>query len=344
MLTRTGTSRGRIMSDGTLISWSDATWNVITGCSIVSRGCRRCYAMKLAGGRLRNHPSRAGLTQPSAAGPVWTGEVRFNEQWLRQPLQLRRGREIFVCAHSDLFHPSVPDAWRDRIFAVMLLASQHTYQCLTKRPEIAARYLGELATPAGYDRIGAQAELLGGNFYLPFEHERDSFLLVPPSNIWIGASVEDQPCAEERRRHLAVIAAHYWQTWVSYEPALGPVSWRGWEFLRYAVSGGESGNGALPSHPQWHRDLRDFCARVGAKYHMKQWGVWASTGPAVGTRCAIDQDGRVADMNEPGSFGSFPPGATSADGWQTMYLVGKLAAGATLDGVDHVARMSDSAE
>lgn len=56
------------MSDKTKLERSDATWNVLTGCSIESAGCRDCYAMKLAGTRLRNHWSRINLTQPSAAG------------------------------------------------------------------------------------------------------------------------------------------------------------------------------------------------------------------------------------------------------------------------------------
>lgn len=58
------------MADHSLIEWTDATWNPITGCSIVSPGCTNCYAMKLAGTRLKYHPSRAGLTNDSKAGPV----------------------------------------------------------------------------------------------------------------------------------------------------------------------------------------------------------------------------------------------------------------------------------
>jgi hypothetical protein len=34
----------------------------------------------LAGTRLKHHPSRAGLTIDTKAGPVWTGEVRFNDR------------------------------------------------------------------------------------------------------------------------------------------------------------------------------------------------------------------------------------------------------------------------
>ena len=36
------------MSDGTGIEWTDATYNPIVGCSIVSPGCTNCYAMKMA--------------------------------------------------------------------------------------------------------------------------------------------------------------------------------------------------------------------------------------------------------------------------------------------------------
>ena len=65
------------MSDNTKIEWTDATWNPITGCSVVSPGCKNCYAMKLAGGRLRHHPSRKDLTVPSDKGPVWNIERLF---------------------------------------------------------------------------------------------------------------------------------------------------------------------------------------------------------------------------------------------------------------------------
>lgn len=58
------------MSDNTRIEWADATANYLNGCSVVSPGCTNCYAMRLAGTRLRHHPSRAGLTVPSKTGPV----------------------------------------------------------------------------------------------------------------------------------------------------------------------------------------------------------------------------------------------------------------------------------
>ena len=131
------------MAGKTKIEWTNggATWNPITGCSVVSPGCTNCYAMHLAGTRLKHHPSRAGLTDMTKTGPVWNGQVRFNQSWLDQPLRWRKPRMIFVCAHGDLFHEDVPDAWIDRVFAVMALAPQHTFQCLTKRAGRMAMYM-----------------------------------------------------------------------------------------------------------------------------------------------------------------------------------------------------------
>lgn len=36
------------MGDKTKIEWTDATWNPTRGCSLVSEGCRNCYAMRWA--------------------------------------------------------------------------------------------------------------------------------------------------------------------------------------------------------------------------------------------------------------------------------------------------------
>jgi len=237
------------MADGTHIEWCShpitgkgATWNIITGCAVLSPGCKHCYAMNLAGTRLRNHPSRAGLTRQTAAGPVWNGKTRFNEQWLYQPLRWRTPRAIFVVAHGDLFYKGVHLADTATVFDVMARADHHWYQVLTKRPEWAAQVLARK---------------------------------VPMPHVWIGASVENQPWANKRRDSLRKLAEAGWNTWVSYEPALGAVDWTGWEFIKWMVSGGESGTHARPSHPHWHMDTREWCANHGIPYFFKQHGSWA---------------------------------------------------------------------
>jgi protein gp37 len=198
------------MSDATTIEWTDATWNPITGCTIVDAGCTNCYAMALAGSRLRNHPSRAGLTRVTGGRAKWTGEVRLNEQWLDQPLKWTRPRMIFVCAHGDLFHESVPDEWIDRVFAIMALAPQHTFQVLTKRPDRAREYLG--ANPG--IRIRTQMASIGGP--LPVI-EMD----WPLPNVWLGTSASDQASADKRIPELLACPAAV--RFVSLEPLLGPI-------------------------------------------------------------------------------------------------------------------------
>ncbi len=266
------------MADGTKIEWTDATWNPVTGCSVVSPGCTNCYAMRLAGTRLRHIASRAGLTRESKAGPVWTGETRFNEAELLKPLHWRRPRHIFVCAHGDLFAESVPDDWIDRVFAVMALAPQHTFQVLTKRARRMRLYISKRSTkhhPAmDYAAIWSATGTIS--------HPAIDLTAWPLRNAWLGVSAEDQTRAEERIPDLLATPAAV--RWVSAEPLLGPVKlherlgddWlasglsgerRG---LDWIVVGGESGAGARPMHPAWARSIRDQCAEAGVPFFMKQ--------------------------------------------------------------------------
>ena len=214
------------MADHTHIEWTDATWNPITGCSVTSPGCTNCYAMKLAGTRLAHHPSRAGLTRDTKAGPVWTGEVRLNEQWLTQPLRWKRSRRVFVCAHADLFHESVPDEWIDRVFAVMALAPQHTFQVLTKRSARMREYLTSRWAHAGYDmnvsnRIAGVAAETDSRRWAALGRILPNW---PLPNVWLGVSVEDQERADERILDLLATPAAV--RWISAEPLLGPVDLR----------------------------------------------------------------------------------------------------------------------
>ncbi len=227
------------MADTSKIEWTDATWQPITGCTLVSDGCDNCYAAKMAATRLKNHPSRKGLTRRNAAGLAkFTGEVRFNEGWLDQPLRWRKPRRIFVCAHGDLFHENVPDEWIDRVFAVMALCPQHTFQILTKRADRMREYysgmgvctriaeaahnmgpkhsIGEVAVfeqPIGPILENGQPEFGYRHFLNPTRW--------PLPNIWLGVSVEDQPRADERIPALLATPAAI--RFVSAEPLLKEV-------------------------------------------------------------------------------------------------------------------------
>lgn len=300
------------MSDKSAIEWTDATWNVITGCSVHSPGCTNCYAMKLAGSRLKNHPSRAGLTKETKAGPVWTGEVRFNEQWLDQPIRWKAPRDIFVVAHGDLFHQDVPEEWIARVFNTMVKAPQHRYQVLSKRSDRMRRLMD------GPKRHNLWSPKLWHRSQLP--------------NVLFGVSVEDQTRADERRDDLRALAARGWHTFCSYEPALGPVEWHGWEFLSWMISGGE--NGPRPSHPDWHRAARDFCAANGIPYLFKQWGSWAPVPDHFsGIQCT---HGTTApDVAWPDGTIAWGNADQHGGAGRKLSHLGKKAAGRLLDGREH---------
>ncbi len=150
------------MAETSAIEWTDSTWNPVTGCTKVSRGCDNCYAERFAE-RFRGvagHPFEMGF------------DLTLREDRLVQPLRWRRPRQIFVNSMSDLFHKAVPWSYVDRVFDVMEQADRHVYQVLTKRSTLMRDYLKR--------RYG------------------DS---PAPCHIWCGVSVED-PSALVRVRHL----------------------------------------------------------------------------------------------------------------------------------------------
>jgi hypothetical protein len=55
---------------------------------------------------------------------------------------------------SDLFHENVTDETIDRVFAVMALASHHTFQILTKRPARMLAYMTELFQADRFQQAG----------------------------------------------------------------------------------------------------------------------------------------------------------------------------------------------
>lgn len=253
------------MADKTKIEWADATLNYANGCSLASPGCTNCYAMKQA----HRFPVRQGLTQPSKGGMVWTGEVRINEKALQQALAWKRGRRIFWNAHGDLFHENVPDEAIDRLFAVCGDTPQHTHMILTKRSARMRDYLTKRYTekpimvPIG-DGLLAQH---------PFNNE-----LMPPRNVWLGVSVEDQQRADERVPDLLATPAAV--RFISAEPLLGPAEFDPCDLtcLDWLIVGGESGSDARPMHPDWARSLRDQCLAAGVPFLFKQWGAWRDRG------------------------------------------------------------------
>ena len=172
----------------TSIEWTDATWNPVAGCTVLSPGCTNCYAMRMAARlEVMGVPKYRGLTRKSGGRAVWTGKVTLDRNALESPKLWRKPRQIFVNSMSDLFHARVPLGFIARVWSTMAATPQHTYQILTKRP----------------DRM---AEITANFEVLP--------------NVWLGTSVESVDYLDridELRKVRAVVR------FISFEPLLGSV-------------------------------------------------------------------------------------------------------------------------
>jgi len=221
----------------TSIEWTDATWNPVAGCSIISPGCTNCYAMRMAA-RLESMGAEkyVGLTRKSGNRYVWTGRVSLDRHALDAPLRWRKPRMIFVNSMSDLFQDAVPQEFVRMVWDKMEMAKHHTFQVLTKRAE----------------RMADIARTLP---------------LLP--NVWLGVSVENNDHTFRldylRRTNAAV-------RFVSFEPLIGAVPSADLSDIHWAIVGGESGPKARPMKQAWVREIRSICRKHDTAFFFKQWG------------------------------------------------------------------------
>lgn len=282
----------------TNIEWADYVWNPVIGCSIVSPGCTNCYAMKMAARIQRMAAGRgasthyAGTTREVNGNAVWTGKLAIApDDIVTAPLHQKKPRKIFVCSMGDLFHENVPDEWIDRVFAVMALAPQHTFQVLTKRSTRMREYFSGALRDSRH-RIETITYPMSARFQIA--GMRPTW---PLPHVWLGVSAEDQARADERVPDLLATPAAI--RFVSAEPLLSQIDFTRLRFststerwicnsldfgngffppkphqkpLDWIIVGGESGSGARPMHPDWARSIRDQCRASGTPFFMKQMG------------------------------------------------------------------------
>jgi protein gp37 len=219
------------------IEWTDATWNPVAGCTIISPGCTNCYAMRMAA-RLQamGNDKYRGLTRRSGKRFVWTGKIRLDEKALSIPCSWSRPRLVFVNSMSDLFHEDVPCSFISRVWEVMQATPQHTYQILTKRPDRMSEIVSTLPNL---------------------------------QNVWLGTSIENQSVRhriDELRCVPAVVR------FISFEPLIGSVAGVDLTGIHWVIVGGESGPRARPMRPEWIDEIEGACREVGAAFFFKQWG------------------------------------------------------------------------
>lgn len=337
------------MGDKTAIEWTDATWNPVTGCSRISRGCDHCYID-------RSTPFRVAGRKFDGDGVGSTTGVLLHENRLLQPLKWTRPRKVFVNSLSDMFHDEVPDDFIIRVFAMMALAQHHTFQLLTKRH-------GRMRSLLSNKRFRQ-----GPSGWLSFEdcvrnvafNERNNLLTSrgfqslpnpddlswPLPNVWLGVSVEDQSAADLRIPALRQTPAAV--RFLSCEPLLGDVTLTSLDTtpndstetgaVDWVIVGGESGPKSRPMHPTWAVSLQAQCERHDIAYFFKQYGDWAPVENLDDTHDRAPQpddlwlpvigDGITAADADPATVGTLDRPAL-------MRRVGKNTAGRMINGRTH---------
>jgi len=347
------------------IEWTDRSdWNPIRGCTRVSEGCRNCYAESIAARFSAPGQPFHGFAKRTPNGPRWTGKVAPIEERLTLPLKWRRPARIFVNSAFDLFHESVLDEWIDRVFAVMALAPQHTFQVLTKRPKRMREWIKDRLEEGCWGAVEHRAKKIARGTPLEQKLVGKTLASVGPfSHVWLGVTAEDQARADERIPDLLATPAAV--RFVSVEPMLGAIDLRrlkwgepsaatfyghpeinkvqfildaltgaeslGWRGLDWIICGGESGPDARPMHPNWARDLRDQCGAAGVPFFFKQWGRWLPADQCNDRiiRCSkhavVARSGRALIDHDIAN----PPESVFA------FDYGKRHTGRLLDGVEH---------
>lgn len=246
------------------ISWTDLTWNPVSGCEKISEGCKFCYADVVA-------TQKKG----TKAFPNGFALTYRKPETLNAPTRVPGSKRIFVNSMSDMFWEKISDEFRDKMVDVMeRTLTRHQYQVLTKRPEEMLRY--------SLSRVARFGEAF-------------------PSNFWAGVTIENQRTAW-RLDVLKQVQARI--RFVSAEPLISPleldltdIHW----LIAGGESGSQITNNPIGQSRalvekrdgkwvpkdeavEWIRALRNQCEKYGTKFFFKQWG-----GPQSGS------GGRVLD-------------------------------------------------
>jgi protein gp37 len=239
------------MAKDSAIEWTHHTFNPWWGCTKVSPGCKYCYAEAWA--------KRTGAAVWGAKAPrrqlsdaYWSQPLAWNAAATRSGKRQR----VFCASMADVFEDRRDlDGNRERLWKLIEATPQLDWLLLTKRPHNVRRL-----APYG-------------------DHW--------PTNVWLGATAENQRWLDKRKAELCAIPAEI--IFLSCEPLLGPLDFTPWideagrgmrRPVDWVITGGESGPHARAANPEWFASIRDQCEGAGIKFLFKQHGNWAPIEPA----------------------------------------------------------------
>jgi protein gp37 len=299
------------MGDKSKIEWTDASWNPVVGCQVISPGCKNCYAQRQAMRLSLMHPNgpykQVVRVRDGRALPKWNGRAVEVAERLDQPLRWQRPRRIFVNSMSDLFHHDVSREFIAATLGVMALCGHHTFQLLTKRPARMRELMDSITLEEAIESMADYGVSWGSSGFS--KHVMREMTAMGRDTKWdgpfcdmpwlmLGVSVEDQETADERLPDLLGTRAA--TRFVSYEPALGPVYFPdnslgctghlaetfGNPLIHQIIIGGESGPESRPFDVIWAESVIEQTRNNGCAVYMKQLG-------------AVPMDSRLADIIGP---------------------------------------------
>ncbi|MDR2981891.1 MAG: phage Gp37/Gp68 family protein [Puniceicoccales bacterium] len=265
-----------VLADGTILP--GYTFNPWIGCTKVSAGCGFCYAE--AQDRFRNWT-------PEGWGPG-RPRRRTNKLYWENPLVWNQGArnkgvrlKVFCASLADWLDHEVPIEWLADLLDLIRRTPHLDWLLLTKRPENFKERM--LAALRHNENNGGSEELHAWLL--------DWVTGTPPSNVWIGTTVENQEMADKRIPELLDIPAkvHF----LSCEPMLGHVTisnfveseilayagsspefdcWQPHPSKKWVICGGASGTQEQPFCVEFADDLRRQCKASGVPFFMKQMG------------------------------------------------------------------------
>lgn len=285
------------MGENSKIEWTDHTFNPWVGCMKVSPGCQHCYAEELMTrkGRWANTWGPAGTTERiRTSEDNWRKPLAWNKQAEKENRRVR----VFCSSLADVFedNPQLDD-WRIDLFMLIESTPWLDWLLLTKRPENVCTMIEKAQAQMGAT-VGAWE------------------WFARMTNVWVGASVENQEQADKRIPHLLGIPVRI--RFLSLEPLLGPVNLTAIPFkgdtqyylnvlqarysenpkggygrgygtpfifglvslgrVNWVIIGGESGLNARPFYLGWATDLIQQCQDAHVPVFVKQLGSNQTTG------------------------------------------------------------------
>jgi protein gp37 len=280
------------MPQRTNIEWADYSSNPLKFmfgdkrgwfCVKISPGCANCYAETIN--------KRFGTLKAYIAANVTLHKPYLEGKELRHLLSFRHkppyknGRDrpiVFPFDMTDLFGAWVPDELIDTVMAMILMRQDVDFMILTKRAQRMRTYFGRLES----GRLGTAVARLKGrtvvddDWLKPWTADYVSIFerndgVIP--NLWLGVSAEDQQRMNERGPELLQTPAAL--RFYSIEPLLSEVvpmfglaTPYGYNRIKLAIVGGESGRGARDCNIVHVEKVIQACRAAGVDCFNKQLG------------------------------------------------------------------------